>query len=271
MASSACSSTQNPPRKLVKIDYIDLSSNETSPQPSQLNLNTTIDTTLALTIPPLTSNQTNPMVEPFATPLAPRSLVFSTPPNTPIEPHPFLFSTNDAPPRTTNPFPHSIFQDLPQTLQQTTPLEPTLPYLNTTTRTNTQPKEKERIQQEINNLQSFNQNVQEAIQNAQYVQDSLIPPTSITHVQLPPPFYPITASIQTPPFDPSFPPPSTFGPIDQTLWLEQPPKPQDHTCPHCQKTETIINNFQTETRFMLNRILERLNHILSKLPQANDH
>ncbi|GJT37701.1 hypothetical protein Tco_0937566 [Tanacetum coccineum] len=110
MASSACSSTQNPPRKLVKIDYIDLSSNETSPQPSQLNPNTTIDTTLALTMPPLTSNQTNPVVEPLATPLAPRALIFSTPPNTPIEPHPFLSSTNDAPLRTTNPFPRSIFR-----------------------------------------------------------------------------------------------------------------------------------------------------------------
>ncbi|GJS69306.1 hypothetical protein Tco_0702147 [Tanacetum coccineum] len=103
MASSACSSTQNPPRKVAKIDYINLSSNETSPNHSQLNPNTTIDTTLALIMPPPTSNQA-PKVEPFATPLAPRALTFSTPPNTPIEPHPYLSSTNDAPPRTTNPF-----------------------------------------------------------------------------------------------------------------------------------------------------------------------
>nr|GEV27163.1 cytochrome P450 [Tanacetum cinerariifolium] len=105
MASSACSSTKNPLRKLAKIDYIDLSSNKTSPIHPQLNPNTTIDTTLALTMPPPTSNQTTPMVEPLATSLPPRALTFSTPPNTPIEPHPYLSSTNDAPPRTSNPFP----------------------------------------------------------------------------------------------------------------------------------------------------------------------
>ncbi|GJR04145.1 hypothetical protein Tco_0527129 [Tanacetum coccineum] len=105
MATSAGSSFQNPLRKLAKIDYIDLSSNETSPNHSQLNPITTIDTTLALIMPPQTSNQTTPMVEPSATPLAPRALTFSTPPNTLIEPHPYLSSTNDAPPRTSNLFP----------------------------------------------------------------------------------------------------------------------------------------------------------------------
>ncbi|GJS44500.1 hypothetical protein Tco_0569543 [Tanacetum coccineum] len=124
MASSACSSTQNPPRKLAKIDYIDLSSNETSPNHSQLNPNTTIHTTLALTMPPPTSNQTTPMVEPLTTLLAPRALTFSTPPNTPIEPHPYLSSTNDAPPRSSNPFPQYVLQNLPQTLPQTTLQEP---------------------------------------------------------------------------------------------------------------------------------------------------
>ncbi|GJZ10478.1 hypothetical protein Tco_0545237 [Tanacetum coccineum] len=263
MASSACSSTQNPPRKLAKIDYIDLTSNETSPQPSQLNPIVTIDTTLALTIPPLTSNQATPMVEPFTSPLAPRALIFSTPPNTPIEPHPYLSSINDAPPRSTNPFPQSIVQNLPQTLQQNSPIEPTLPSPNLPNPS----MERENIEQEIQNLQTFHQNVQEAIQNAQYVQDNLIPPTSITHVQLPPPFYPISTSTQTPLFGAPFPPPSTFGPLDQSLWLEQPPKPQDHTCPHCLKTESIINNFQTETRFMLNHVLERINDISNRLPQ----
>ncbi|GJW69182.1 hypothetical protein Tco_0123606 [Tanacetum coccineum] len=105
MASSACSSTQNPPRKLAKSEYIDLTSNETSPQPSQLNPIVTIDTTLALTIRPLTSNQATPTVEPFTSPLAPRALIFSTPLNTPKEPHPYLSSTNNAQPRLTNPFP----------------------------------------------------------------------------------------------------------------------------------------------------------------------
>ncbi|GJU97640.1 hypothetical protein Tco_1326911 [Tanacetum coccineum] len=187
------------------------------------------------------------MVEPFTSPLAPRALIFSTPPNTPIEPHPYLSSTNNAPPRSTNPFPQSIVQDLPQTLQQNSPIEPTLPSHNLPNPS----MERENIEQEIRNLQTFHQNVQEAIQNAQYVQDNLIPPTSITHVQLPPPFYPISTSTQTPLFGAPFPPPSIFGPLDQSLRLEQPPKPQDHTCPHCLRTESIINNFQTETRYVL--------------------
>ncbi|GJW59057.1 hypothetical protein Tco_0105788 [Tanacetum coccineum] len=160
-----------------------------------------------------------------------RALIFSTPPNTPIEPHPYLSSTNNAPPRSTNPFPQSIVQDLPQTLQQNSPIEPTLPSHNLPNPS----MERENIEQEIQNLQTFHQNVQEAIQNAQYVQDNLIPPTSITHVQLPPPFYPISTSTQTPLFGAPFPPPSIFGPLDQSLRLEQPPKPQDHTCPHLLK------------------------------------
>ncbi|GJS26047.1 hypothetical protein Tco_0486667 [Tanacetum coccineum] len=91
MASSACSSTQNPPKKAPKeVTYIDLTSNEASSQQHYA----TIDTTLALTIPPPMPN----MVEPFASPLAPRALVFTTPPNTPNDPHPFLSSLNDAPP-----------------------------------------------------------------------------------------------------------------------------------------------------------------------------
>ncbi|GJV85852.1 hypothetical protein Tco_1525750 [Tanacetum coccineum] len=227
MASSACSSTQNPPRKLAKIDYIDLTSNETSPQPSQLNPIVTIDTTLALTIPPLTSNQATPMVEPFTSPLAPRALIFSTPPNTPIEPHPYLSSTNDAPPRSTNPFPQSIVQNLPQTLQQNSPIEPTLPSPNLPNPS----MERENIEQEIQNLQTFHQNVQEAIQNAQYVQDNLIPPTSlVSHVQLLTlfsisPLYPKLLfsgdhSLHQ----------AIFGLLDQKPSLEQPTKPQGSYC-----------------------------------------
>ncbi|GJY91646.1 hypothetical protein Tco_0507428 [Tanacetum coccineum] len=214
-------------------------------------MTTTLDTTLALSIPPQSIIQTTPKLEPFTTPLAPRALTFSNQPRTPLEPHPYLPSTNEIPPRPINPLPQHT---LPQTLPQTTLLT-----------------EKERIQQEINNLQTFQHNVQEAIQNAQHVQDSLIPPTSITHIQIPPPFYPITTSFQTPPLDPSFPPSSTFGPIDQTLWLEQPPRGQEHTCPHCQRTKTIINNFQNETRFMLNHILDRLNHLSNQLPKDDGH
>ncbi|GJX70905.1 hypothetical protein Tco_0308076 [Tanacetum coccineum] len=90
MASSACSSTQNPPKNASKVTYIDLTSNEAYPQPHHA----TIDTTLALIIPPPIPN----MVEPFASPLGTRALVFTTPLNTPNNPHPFLSSLNDAPP-----------------------------------------------------------------------------------------------------------------------------------------------------------------------------
>ncbi|GJT10765.1 hypothetical protein Tco_0857807 [Tanacetum coccineum] len=48
MASSACSSTQNPPKKAPNVTYIDLTSDEASPQQHHA----TIDTTLALIIPP---------------------------------------------------------------------------------------------------------------------------------------------------------------------------------------------------------------------------
>ncbi|GJY95078.1 hypothetical protein Tco_0904802 [Tanacetum coccineum] len=90
MASSACSFTQNPPKKASKVTYIDLTFNEASPQ----SHHATIDTTFALTIPPPIPN----MVEPFASPLGPITLVFTTPPNTPNDTHPFLSSLNDAPP-----------------------------------------------------------------------------------------------------------------------------------------------------------------------------
>ncbi|GJU29298.1 putative ribonuclease H-like domain-containing protein [Tanacetum coccineum] len=68
MASSTCSSTQNLPKKAPKeVTYIDLTSNEASPQQQYA----TIDTTLALAIPPPMLN----MVEPFASPLAPRAII----------------------------------------------------------------------------------------------------------------------------------------------------------------------------------------------------
>ncbi|GJS94736.1 hypothetical protein Tco_0801704 [Tanacetum coccineum] len=210
MASSACSSTQNPSKKAPKVTYIDLTSNEDSPQQPH----TTIDTILALIIPPPIPN----MVEPFASPLAPRALVFTTPPNTPNDPHPFLSSLNDARPRPTNPSPHSLTQNLPQLSQNEALVEPTIPSLNPNShQVNAQPNpsvEREIIQQEIYDLQTYHQNIQEAINNAQHVQDSLIPPTSITHIQMPPPFYLTSTPIQTPPYGPSFPSPNVFGPLD---------------------------------------------------------
>ena len=107
MATSASSSTQRPPKKIPKI-IIDLTSNESSPITPIVPI-APIDTTLALSIHPITTAP----IEPFASPLAPRALVFTTPPNTPIETHPYLSTTSDAPPRPTNPFPTYITQDIP--------------------------------------------------------------------------------------------------------------------------------------------------------------
>ncbi|GJV15520.1 hypothetical protein Tco_1360843 [Tanacetum coccineum] len=107
---------------------------------------------------------------------------------------------------------------------------------------------RDQTHQELNQLHTLERNIQEAIQNAQHVQESLIPPTSITNLQMPPLFYPTTTSTQIPPFRSSLPPSSTFAPLDESLWIENPHRPQVHTCPHCQRTETIVNNFQDEIR-----------------------
>ncbi|GKC79535.1 hypothetical protein Tco_1130309 [Tanacetum coccineum] len=107
---------------------------------------------------------------------------------------------------------------------------------------------RDQIHQELNHLHTLEQNLHKAIQNAQHVQESLIPPTSITTLQMPPPFYPTTTSSQIQPFRTSFPSSTTFVPLDQSLWIEDPPRPQVHTCPHCQRTETIVNNFKDKMR-----------------------
>ncbi|GKB79092.1 hypothetical protein Tco_0945987 [Tanacetum coccineum] len=128
IASSASSSTQNPPRKLPRTDFIDLSSNESSPFQNH-PINTTLDTTLALTIPPPTINQTVPSQGTNVSPLAPRALVFSTPPSSLLEPHPYLTSLDDLPIRNYNPPPPSLSQGLSQTLPLPTPMdvEPSFP------------------------------------------------------------------------------------------------------------------------------------------------
>ncbi|GJU82228.1 hypothetical protein Tco_1284593 [Tanacetum coccineum] len=131
-------------------------------------------------------------------PLAPRALNFSTPPSSPLELHPYLNSLNDLPPRSSNPLSQTILQGLSQTLPQLTfmDLEPSFPPINLS---------------------------RKAIQNVQHVQDILIPPTSITAIQMPPPFYPtITSTTTLPPFITSLPPSSTFVPLDQSLWIEDP-------------------------------------------------
>ncbi|GJX20539.1 hypothetical protein Tco_0223216 [Tanacetum coccineum] len=202
---------------MPQTDFIDISSNESTPiqnyptntsQPlnsinTTFNLtNATIDTTLALTIPPPTSIQTIPTQEPMISSLAPRALTFSTPPSSPVEPHPYLTSLNDLLPRSSNPL-------------------------------------------------------------------SALPPFTTTLSQIPSPHYFTTTSTTTmPPFRSSLTPSSTLVPLDQSLWIEGPPIPplQEHTYPHCQRTETIVNNLQNEIGFMLNHILERLNHLSNQQP-----
>ncbi|GKB78376.1 hypothetical protein Tco_0945271 [Tanacetum coccineum] len=99
--------------------------------------------------------------------------------------------------------------------------EPSFPPINLArSRLSAQPEPsmtKDQIHQELNQLHTLEQNIQEAIQNAQRVQESLIPPTSITTLQMPPPFYPTTTSTQIPPFRKTFPPSSTFASLDQSL------------------------------------------------------
>nr|GEV06174.1 ribonuclease H-like domain-containing protein [Tanacetum cinerariifolium] len=137
--------------------------------------------------------------------------------------------------------------------------KPTFPPINLSRRRlSAQPEPfmtRDQIQQELGQLHTLEQNIQEAIRNAQHVQESLIPRTSITTVQLPTPFYPTITSTQIPHFRTSLPPSSTFVPLDQSLWIKDSPRPQVHICPQCQRTETIINNLQDEMRFTLNHIL----------------
>ncbi|GJT22051.1 hypothetical protein Tco_0891988 [Tanacetum coccineum] len=125
---------------MPRTDFIDISSNESSPmQNHPMNTtqslyptNTTIDITLALTIPPPTISQTISTQEVMVSPLAPRALVFSTLPSLPLKPHPFLTSLDDLPPRNSNPLPSSLSQGLSQTLLIPTPVdfEPSFPLIN---------------------------------------------------------------------------------------------------------------------------------------------
>ncbi|GJT40347.1 hypothetical protein Tco_0940212 [Tanacetum coccineum] len=228
---------------MPRTDFIEISSNESSPiqnhltnasQPLNItntNPSTTLDTTLALTTPPPTSIQTTLTLEPLMTPLAPRDLTFSTLPNSPLEPHPYLSSLNEIPPRTTNPLPQVIYQGLSQTLHQPSPMnfEPNFTPINLSrSRLSARPEPsmtRDQIIQELSQLHTLEQNIQEAIQNAQQVQESLIPPTSITTLQMPPPFYPTATLTQLPPSGTSLPPSSIFFPLDQSFWIEDPPRP----------------------------------------------
>ncbi|GJR04568.1 putative reverse transcriptase domain-containing protein [Tanacetum coccineum] len=100
--------------------------------PTNTTLTTTLDTTLAIIIPPPSFIQTTTTLEPLTSPLAPRALTFSTPPISPLEPHPYLSSLNEIPPRCSNPLPQIISQGLSQTLSQSSPMdfEPSYPPIN---------------------------------------------------------------------------------------------------------------------------------------------
>ncbi|GJU30807.1 hypothetical protein Tco_1174396 [Tanacetum coccineum] len=114
---NANSSTKNPPKKMPRIKVIDISSNESSPIQNNL-INTTRDTTLALTIPSPITSQAIPTQRIDISPLAPRSLVFSTSPSSPLEPHPYLTSLENLPLRNSNPPPPSSSLGFSQTLLQ---------------------------------------------------------------------------------------------------------------------------------------------------------
>ncbi|GKD96515.1 hypothetical protein Tco_1380412 [Tanacetum coccineum] len=134
----------------------------------------------------------------------------------------------------------------------------------------------DQILQELGQLQDLSHNIEAALHNAQNVQNGLLPKEPLLHTsQIPPPsFYPSTTfqTLQTstiPPFRPILPPSQTFVLLDQSLWVEGPssiPQPHEHTCPYCQRTQTLIHEVQYEMRFMLNHILNRLNHLANQKP-----
>ncbi|GKD33103.1 hypothetical protein Tco_1248612 [Tanacetum coccineum] len=172
---------------MPRTEFIKISSNESSliqnhltnaSQPLNMtntNPSTTLNTTLALTTPPPTSIQTTLTLEPLMTPLAPRDLTLYTPLSSPLEPHPYQSSLNEIPPRTTNPLPQVISQGLSQTLPQPSLMnfEPTFPPINLSrSRLSARPEPsmtRDQIHQELSQLHTLEQNIQEAIQNGQQV------------------------------------------------------------------------------------------------------
>ncbi|GKC02930.1 hypothetical protein Tco_0994540 [Tanacetum coccineum] len=99
MVSSASSSNKNPLRKQARTTIIDISSNESFHLQANNLIPTTLATTLALSLTPPNISQILP-TQPFeALPLAPRALIFTTPPNSP---HPYLNSLDELPPRSSN-------------------------------------------------------------------------------------------------------------------------------------------------------------------------
>nr|GEW07244.1 reverse transcriptase domain-containing protein [Tanacetum cinerariifolium] len=190
---------------------------------------------------------------------APRALVFSTPPSSPLKPHPYLNYLDDLPPMSSNPPPPSLSQGHSQGLSQTLPqqthidFEPSFPPINLyRSRMRAQPEpflSRYQVMQELSQYQDFDHHLEATMQTTQNVQNSLLPPFTTTSPQIPSPFHFTTTSITTiPPFRTSLPPSSTFILLDQSLSIEGPsiPQPQEHTCPYCQRIETIVNNLQNK-------------------------
>ncbi|GJZ12223.1 hypothetical protein Tco_0547453 [Tanacetum coccineum] len=122
MATSACSSTRNPPRKTSQPNIIYVSSNESSPIQEPTNNHTTmVTTTHALSITPPNARQTLPSQPIEPSPLAPQALIFPSPPTSP---YPFLNNIEEVPPRSSNPPPFpSLDQINNQTFPHSDPME----------------------------------------------------------------------------------------------------------------------------------------------------
>ncbi|GJZ63407.1 hypothetical protein Tco_0619828 [Tanacetum coccineum] len=275
MATSASSSTKNPSRKTSQTNVIDISSNETSPIRENSNydidtpLTTTLITTLALSLTPPLVNQTLAPQPNELSPLAPRELIFTTPPTLP---HPYLNNLEDLPPRSLNPPPLPAFEQIPnQPLHHIDHMEyePFFPPTNLNRRhgrlsAHLEPfMTREQIIEEIGQLQDLSNDIETALHNAQNMQNRLATHITTTTSQvlpslssLPPTTFQTTS---IPPFRPHLRPPQTFIPLDQSLWIEGPssiPPYQEHNCPHCQHTQSLIHEVRDKMRFMLNHILK---------------
>nr|GEU77943.1 hypothetical protein [Tanacetum cinerariifolium] len=274
MASSASSTTRYPPSKTRQTNIIDVSSNESSPIHEPTNNRTTmISITLALSITPPNARQTLPSQPIEPSPLAPRALIFFSPPTSP---HLYLDNIKDLPPRSLNPPP---FPSLDQINNQNFPYsdlmeyEPFFPPTNLSRRGNrlcAQPKPsmtREQIIKELRKLQDLSNDIETTLYNAQNG-----PHTTTTTTMPPPPssLHPTTISTTTiPPFRPHLPPSQTPIHIDQSLWIDAPSSIspyQEQICPHCQRTHIFLHEVQDEMRFMLNHILERLTRLANQKP-----
>ncbi|GJU99301.1 hypothetical protein Tco_1328572 [Tanacetum coccineum] len=130
-----------------------------------------------------------------ASPLAIRELVFSTNSNSPIEPHPYLPSMDDLPPRSTNhhrsnrQLKGSKTKHSPQyTTMDFKPFFPLINLFRRGSRMSAQPEplmSRDQVLQQLGQLYDFSNNLEAAIQNAQNVQDSLLPHLTTTSSPIP--------------------------------------------------------------------------------------